>query len=202
MSELHVSIIKLSELDDKAKADAVQVFIDCFPVFKRISKDKRILNDFFMASFDFNLTYAAVVDSRVAGFLAISNGKERSLKFDPSKCTALFGKLKGTVLYHEMMFIVGRPNLESETDVGIDYLATDKRYRGKGIASKLIAYACATLCHEECFIEVDTNNAVAKRLYEYLGFKEYAQNNSIVNRMLGFGRISRMKKVANHIEQT
>lgn len=197
MSEFNLSIIRLSELDDKAKADAIQVYTDCFPVYKRISKNKNILNDFFMSSFDFNLSYAAVVDTRVVGFLAISNGKERSLKFEKPKCIKLFGKLMGTITYYEMMFILGRPNLESETDVGIDYLATDKLFRGRGIASKLIEYVCETLCCKECFIDVDTNNTVAKRLYEYLGFKEYAQNNSITNRMLGFGRISRMKKLVN-----
>lgn len=197
MSELNLSIIRLSELDDKAKADAIQVYTDCFPVYKRISKNKNILSDFFMSSFDFNLSYAAVIDTRIVGFLAISNGKERSLKFDKSKCVELLGKLMGTITYYEMMFTLGRPNLESETDVGIDYLATDKLYRGRGIASKLIEYACVTLCYKECFIDVDTNNTVAKRLYEYLGFKEYAQNKSITNRMLGFGRISRMKKRVN-----
>lgn len=197
MSELNLSIISLSELEDKAKAQAIQAFIDCFPVYQRISKNKKILNDFFMSSFDFNLSYVAVVDTRVVGFLAISNGKERSLKFDKPKCIELLGKLMGTITYYEMMFILGRPNLESETDVGIDYLATDKLYRGMGIASKLIEYACVNLCYKECFIDVDTNNTVAKRLYENLGFKEYAQNNSITNRMLGFGRISRMKKRVN-----
>lgn len=197
MSELNLLIIRLSDLDDEAKGKAIQVYTDCFPVYKRISKKKNTLNDFFMSLFDFDLSYAAVVDTRVVGFLAISNGKERSLKFDKPKCIELFGKLMGTITYYEMMFILGRPNLDSETDVGIDYLATDKLYRGRGIASKLIEYACATLCYKECFIDVDTNNIVAKRLYEYLGFKEYAQNNSIINRMLGFGQISRMKKRVN-----
>lgn len=197
MSDLNLSIIRLSELDDKARSAAIQVYTDCFPVYKRISKNKNILNDFFMSSFDFHLCYAAVADKSIVGFLAISSGKERSLKFDKSKCIALFGKLMGTITYYEMMYILGRPNLESETDIGIDYLATDKLYRGRGIASKLIEYACVTLCYKECFIDVDTNNTVAKRLYEHLGFEEYAQNNSITNRMLGFGRISRMKKLSS-----
>lgn len=139
MGELNLSIIKLSEWDNKAKADAIQIFIDCFPVYERISKNKNILNDFFMSSFDFSLSYVAVVEAKVVGFLAISNGRERSLKFNKS-------------------------SLESEKDVGIDHLATDKLYRGKGIASKLIEYACVNLCYKECFLDVDTNNAVANAL--------------------------------------
>ncbi|MEG0468524.1 MAG: GNAT family N-acetyltransferase [Longicatena sp.] len=197
MDGLNLSIIKLTDLDDQAKAEAIQVYTDCFPVYNRISKHKKTLSDFFMDAFDFNLTYAAVIDKKIIGFLAISNGKERSLKFDKSKCINVLGKVMGVITYHEMKFILGRPNLENETDIGIDYLATREAYRGKGIASKLIEYACVNLCDKECFIDVDANNTVAKRLYEYLGFKEYDQHNSMINRMLGFGCISRMKKRVN-----
>lgn len=106
MSDSKFTILKLSDVDSKIRSSAIQIFINCFPVYKRISKDKNTLMDFFLSSFDFNLSYVAVVDTMAVGFLAISNGKERSLKFNKAKCIELFGKVMGTVTYHEMMFIL------------------------------------------------------------------------------------------------
>lgn len=195
MRDSTITIVRLSDSDLKTKIGAVQTFLECFPVYKRISRDERILTDFFMSTFDFDLCYTALADTKVAGFLAVSQGKTRSLKFDKTVCIAQFGQVMGTIIYHQMAFILGRPNLEHEKDVGIDHLATGACFRGKGIATGLIEYACGTLCHGECFIEVASNNAVAKRLYEHLGFSEYEQSHSVINRLLGFGYISRMKKI-------
>lgn len=188
-------IVKLAEMDNKIRTDAIQVFVDSFyELYLSISKDKNVLNEFFSSSFDFNLAYAAIMDNKVVGFLAIANSKERSLKFNKVKCIKLFGRIMGTIIYHQMKYALGKPNLYGENDVGIDYLATDSQYRGKGIATKLLDYAYANLCYDECFIDVASNNAGAKGLYEYVGFQEYDRESGFLTRLLGFGSIIRMKK--------
>lgn len=195
----NLTIVNLAKMDNKVKGDAIEVFVDSFyELYTSISKDKRVLKEFFLASFDYNLAYAAIEDNKVVGFLAIASSKERSLKFNKIKCIELFGRIMGTIIYHQMTSILGKPNLENEKDIGIDYLATDENYRGKGIASKMLEYACAELCYDECFIDVAANNIVAKRLYEYVGFKEYSQEHSLSVRLLGFGHIIRMKKTAKN----
>lgn len=189
------TMVNLGKMDNEVKSDAIQIFVNSFyEMYTSISKDKSVLNEFFLSSFDFNLAYAAIKDNKVVGFLAIANGKERSLKFKKSKCIELFGRLMGTIIYYQMMYLLGKPNLEGEKDIGIDYLATDEYYRGKGIATKMLEYACSQLCYDECFIDVAANNHVAKKLYEHVGFKEYNKDHSISNRLLGFGYIIRMKK--------
>lgn len=190
-----MEIIKLADLDHEEQAAAMDVFIDSFYVtYKRISKDKNKLRTFLLAVFDFKMVYIAIIDKKPVGFLAMSSGKERSMKFHKANCVKTLGRVWGTIAYHQMKYVLGNPNLEHETDIGIDHLATVANCRGKGIASGLIEYACAHLCNDQCFLDVAANNTVAMRLYTHLGFREYARESGIVNRMLGFGYIIRMKK--------
>lgn len=190
-----MEIIKLADLDREKQAAAVDVFVDSFyGTYRRISKDKNKLREFLLTVFDFRMVYVAVLNETPVGFLAISSGKERSMKFDKADCVKTLGKVMGTIAYHQMKYVLGNPNLEHETDIGIDHLATDARERGKGIASTLIEFACANLCYDRCFIDVASNNTVAMRLYTHLGFQEYERESGIVNRMLGFGYVIRMQK--------
>lgn len=187
-------IVKLSE-EGKYKEEAVRVFVDSFyNQYKGISKDKSLLVKLFLASFDFNLTYGAIKDGQALGFLAISNAKERSMKFDKSSFVKLLGKVKGPIIYHELMFISGKPNLEDAKGIGIDYLATSKAHRGQGIATNLIEHAYNELRESEFYIEVAATNTTAKRLYEHLKFKEYKQEHTIINRLMGFGYVIKMKR--------
>lgn len=117
--EAQLLIVELSTAEDTIKRDAIRVFVDSFnELYTSLSKEKSVLNEFFISSFDEKLVYAAVKENKVLGILAIANGKERSLK----------------------------------------------------------------------------QNTVAKRLYEYVGFKEYAREHGLITRLLGFRSIIRMKK--------
>lgn len=190
-----MEIIKLADLDHDMQSAAIDVFIDSFyKTYKRVSKDKNKLRAFLLTVFDFQMVYIAIIDKKPVGFLAMSNGKERSMKFHKADCVKTLGRVLGTIAYHQMKYVLGNPNLEHETDIGIDHLATAANCRGKGVASGLIEYACANLCYDQCFLDVASNNTVAMRLYTHLGFREYARESGVVNRMLGFGYIIRMKK--------
>ncbi len=194
-------IVRLSEVDENVRKQAIEVFVDSFyEVYQCLSKDRNKLVDFFLETFNMSLSFAAFYENTVAGFMAICNGKERSLQFRKTACKQVAGKVKGSIGYYQLRSIIGKPNLIKETDIGIDYLATRKQYRGKGIATGLLEYACKKLCYEECFIDVSTNNPVAMNLYEHVGFKQYDVEKGIAVRMLGFGTISRMKKSVNMID--
>lgn len=190
-----IEIVKLTEAKAATKKEAIQVFVDSFyPSFQSLSKDKTKLVDFFLVTFDMELCYAALCDGIAVGFLAVCNGEKRSLNFQKDNCIKCCGKIKGSIGYHELKYIIGKPNLEHREDIGIDYLGTKEEYRGKGIATTLLEYIFNHICDGECYIDVDSNNTVAKRLYEYVGFQEYARNSSLINKMIGFGSIVRMKK--------
>lgn len=191
-----ISILKLVDADGEIQLDAIRVFVDSFyDLYKSISKDKNILTNFLINVFDLNFCYAAILNEKVVGFVAICTGKERSMKFDKSKCINIFGKIKGSMIFKQMSNNLGKPNLNSENDIAIDHLATHEKYRGKGIASYIIDYVCSNLCSDICFIDVASKNTKAKNLYEYLGFREYATEKSLAMRLVGLGHIVKMKKV-------
>jgi ribosomal protein S18 acetylase RimI-like enzyme len=81
--------------------------------------------------------------------------------------------------------LLEKPNVKNDTDICIDYIATDESYRGKGIATKLIEYVCNGLGYKECYLEVLSRNVTAKRLYEHTGFVEYKRVHNPVSLMHG-----------------
>lgn len=193
-----LKIVKLSEIDNNIKVYSMRVFVEIFyELYRSLSKDKSILQDFFLATFDHHLTYAAIDGTRVVGFLAIATAKERSMKFNKNIYIKFFGKVMGTIIYYQLMPILGYPNLDNTQDIGIDYLATLPSARGKGVATILIDYTCTNLCDDVCYIDVSATNTTAKTLYEHVGFIEYDQEYSLTTRLKGFKYISRMKKVLN-----
>lgn len=186
----NITIAKLSELDNEYKAMAVHLFVDSFyNMYTSITKDKIVLNELLLYSLDFSLVYVAIYDNNVVGFMGIANNKKRTMRFDKMKCIELLGKVKGSIVYKQLGSILEKPNVKNDNEMCIDYLATDRNYRGRGIATKLIEYACNELGYEECYIEVLSKNITAKRLYEHTGFTEYKKTYN-----LGFGYISKMKK--------
>lgn len=185
-----IQVVKLSELDNEYKEKAVHLFVDSFyNMYTSLTKDKNILCKLFLYSFDFSLVYIAMYDNTLAGFLGIAHNKKRTMHFEKLKCIELFGRVKGYIIYKQLGYLLERPNVINDKDVCIDYLATDSNYRGKGIATKLIEFACNELGYDECYLEVLTKNITAKRLYEHTGFQEYKRSYSI-----GVGNISKMKK--------
>jgi ribosomal protein S18 acetylase RimI-like enzyme len=186
----NLNIVKLSELDNEFKEKAVHLFVDSFyNMYTSLTKDNNVLYELFLYSLDFSLVYVALYDNIIAGFMGIANNKKRTMHFDRLKCIDLFGRVKGIIIYKQLGFILEKPNVKNDNEMCIDYLATDRSYRGKGIATKLIDYACNELGYDECYLEVLTKNITAKRLYEHTGFKEYKRCYSI-----GLGNISKMKK--------
>jgi ribosomal protein S18 acetylase RimI-like enzyme len=186
----NINIVKLSELDTEYKEMAVHLFVDSFyNMYTSLSKDKNVLYELFLYSLDFSLVYVALYDNNLTGFMGIANNKKRTMHFDRLKCIDLFGRVKGIIIYKQLGFLLEKPNVKNDNEICIDYLATDSKYRGKGIATKLIEYACNEIGYDECYLEVLTKNITAKRLYEHTGFKEYKKTYSI-----GLGYISKMKR--------
>ena len=190
-----INIVKVSEIDNEYKEKAVHLFVDSFyKMYTSVTKNRNVLKELFLYSLNFSLVYVAIYDNSVAGFMGIANNKERTMHFDRMKCIELFGKVKGIIVYKQLGYILEKPNVKNNRDICIDYLATDRRYRGKGIATKLIEYACNDLGYDKCYIEVFSKNITAKRLYEHTGFTEYKRIYNPVTFMQGLGYISKMKK--------
>lgn len=185
-----IHILKLSELSHEYKEKAVCLFVDCFyDMYSSITKEKDILEKLFLSAFDFSLVYVAINNDKVVGFMGVANNKSRTMHFDKIKCIELFGRIKGYIVFKQLGFLLEKPNVKMDKDLCIDYLATDRDFRGKGIATQLIDYAGKELGYETCYIEVLSNNTTAIRLYEHTGFIEYKRIH-----IPRFGSVSKMKK--------
>lgn len=189
-----IKIRRLSDLDMNHKVRALDIFVDGFRNVLSFTKDDEILKELFMDSLDFTLSYVAICDDNVIGFMAIGNNKKRPVKFDIEKCKKLFGDVKGKIIKKQLSSIMEKIAVEGDKDLYIDYLTTDKKHRGKGIGSKLIEYACESLGYETCYIEVLSKNIPAKKLYENIGFKVYKRHYNLITIFEGLGYLIKLKK--------
>lgn len=188
-------IIKsLIDLNQDYKEQAVEVFIDGFSNIFSFTTDKNILKELFINSMDSSLIYVAVYENKVVGIMGIANNKKRTMCFNIEKCKELFGNSKGLYIKKQLTKVMEKPVVKGDKDLYIDYLTTDKNYRGKGVATKLIEFVCNQLEYDECYIEVLSNNIKAKNLYQYLGFTEYKRQYNLFTMLKGLGYLIKLHK--------
>lgn len=192
MSE--ISIAKLSDLSDEYKEKSIELFIDGFGHLFSFFKDKKIMKEFFLGSMDFSMVYVTLYDNNIAGFIGISNNKKRPVSFDIEKFKHLFGKFLGTIIQKPISTVMEKPVVHGDKDLYIEYLVTDKNYRGKGIATKLIEFVCNELGYDEFYIEVLSKNINAKKIYEHLGFVEFKREYNLSTIIRGLGYPIKLKK--------
>ena len=144
-------IKKLSELNHVQVEQAVAVFIDGFYYIyaKAVSKDKTLLKKLFIDAFDYDMVYVCLYEGRVVGFLGLGNSHKRCIALRKETCKRLLGSFKGAVIYMQMGGILHEITIHGINEGYIDYITTDDNYRGQGIATRLIKYACDTLSFEK-----------------------------------------------------
>lgn len=192
------NIVCLSSLDDEKKREAVELFVEGFRHIFSFAKDKSELVELFLSSFNYSLVYVYICNEKVVGVLGLGTNKKRVFHFDSRICQRIFGNIKGKILYSQLRMIAETPAVKNEYDLYIDYLTTDAGMRGKGIATKLLDFACQLPGYQECYIEVLSKNVEAKRLYEKLEYKVYRKSFNFFTLIQGFGYPIKMKKTINN----
>lgn len=188
-------IKKLSELNHAQVEQAVAVFIDGFYSIyaKAVSKDKTLLKELFIDAFDYDMVYVCLYEGRAVGFLGLGNSHKRCVALSKETCKRLLGNFKGAMIYMQMGGMLHEITVHGINEGYIDYLTTDDNYRGKGIATRLIQYACDTLSYESYTLDVLSKNTTAKRLYEHLGFVQTNIKKNPLVMLGGFGNQIVMK---------
>lgn len=188
-------IMKLSELNPSQVEQAVAIFIDGFYYIyaKAVSKDKTLLKELFIDAFDYDMVFVCLYEKRVVGFLGLGNSYKRCIAFSKETCKRLFGSFKGAMIYMQMGGMLHELTVHGINEGYIDYITTDDSYRGKGIATRLIKYACDTLSYESYTLDVLSKNKTAKRLYEHLGFVQTNIKKNPLVMLGGFGNQIVMK---------
>ncbi len=197
-------IKKLSELNSSQVEQAVAIFIDGFYYIyaKTVSKDKSLLKELFMDALDYDMVFVCLYEERVVGFLGLGNRNKRCVALNKETCKRLFGNFKGAMIYMQMGGILHEITVHEINEGYIDYITTDDNYRGKGIATRLIKYACDTLPYENYTLDVLSKNTTAKRLYEHLGFVQTHIKKNLLVMLGGFGNQIVMKLEVDKAQQS
>jgi len=187
-------VVCFSDLDEAKKQEAVEVFLDGFGHMFTFAKTRGEQRQLFSVSFEESLVYAYVAENHVGGVLGLGTNAKRALKLDKQICEEIFGGSKGRMVYNMLHKIAEVPTVKKDTDLYIDYLATNNQMYHKGIATKLLTFACQLPKYEECYIEVLSKNISAIKLYQKLEFALHKKSFNIFTFMQGLGYPVMMKK--------
>lgn len=139
------------------------------------SKDKNIIAKAFAHMFVLEQFYVAIVNDKVAGMLACTDGKTLSVRLNKKELRNHLGFYKGSIagLFLKKEFEVLYENISPNTG-SIEFVGTAYEFRGQGVASHLIRYVLENTPYNNYVIEeVADTNTPALKLYEKLGFEEY-----------------------------
>ena len=180
-------IVCFSDLDEIKKKETVEVFLDGFGHMFTFTKSRDEQRKLFSKSFIESLVYTYVTENHIGGVLGLGTNTKRALKIDKQVCIELFRKIKGEMVYRLLHKIVEIPAVKKDTDLYIDYLATNLQMRNKGIATKLLTFAFELPQYKEYYIEVLSKNISAIKLYQKLGFAVHKKRFNIFTLTQGLG---------------
>ena len=171
-----MEIKKAIEFGDNMRQKISELYVDGFYdiALKHFSKDKEILKQAFSSMFPIEYFYVAVVDNEIAGMVACLGRGNICLNIDKKIFVKYFGKFMGFLAYFtNKQYIKNLPihKMDNETAV-IEYVVTDTKYKGRGVASALIKHIFALPEYKHFLIEVADTNPGAFALYKKLGFIE------------------------------
>lgn len=192
-----IKVINASKLSDIIRIQISKIFVDGFYQWlKFFSKDKEKLSQAFSHMFLLENFYVAIIDNKVVGIAACSDGINASIKLNKKELSHHLGIIKGSIAG-----IVLKKELENhpypfniESDCGsIEFVATDENYRTKGIASSIINYILKDTKYKSFVLEVANTNTAAVKCYEKLGFGEYMRIPNKHSKYSGFDYYLYMK---------
>ncbi|MDT2760090.1 GNAT family N-acetyltransferase [Enterococcus xiangfangensis] len=143
------------------------------------SKDKNIIAKAFSHSFQLDQFYVAVVDQKIAGFVACTNCYDKSLVLEKEELKKHFGWFKGTIAAKVLKKEFEAPfkNLPNNTG-SIEFVGVASEFRKQGVASNIIKYIIEQTPYAHYVIEeVADTNLAAMSLYYKLGFTETKRKN-------------------------
>lgn len=183
-----INIVKLTELTEEQLMQAADVYVNSYyNELSSMSKDKSMLKKIIKASLNKDQFYAATIDGQVVGIMAYSTSITRSQHFDKGFLRSILGKVQGSVVHYFLakQFHLPAPILRDECF--LEAVATDPKYRGRGIATALLLHLIHQLPYQVFKLEVVDTNYAARSIYEKQGFHTYkAVKQRLFRKKLGF----------------
>ena len=197
--------IKLAtDINDNIREKISELFVEAFGKDLRIiSNDKNKIIKAFSHMFVPEYFYVGIVDNEIAGMMVC---------IDKTRCRDCIKQDK-KILIKELGFIKGlmaniiidkyiNKNPKYPIDVegktgSIELVATNKKYRKKGIATKIMEYIFSLNMYEKYILEVADTNESAYNLYMKLGFKEVYKIKQVLAKRYGIKYLAYMVREKN-----
>jgi ribosomal protein S18 acetylase RimI-like enzyme len=156
------------------------------------SKDKARLANAFAHMFNPDVFRAALLDGRVAGIAACTDGTIPSVRLQKRELKRHLGFVRGAIAY----FVLKKEFEEKQYPfaftpgmAAVEFVAVAEAHRGKGVAAALLGDILENTPYREYVLEVADTNLPAVRLYEKLGFREFMRVEMKQSRQSGINNL-------------
>ena len=171
-----MKIYRADELGFVIREEMSRIFVDGFYQWLHyFSKDKEKLRNAFAHIFTLEVFYVVEEEGGILGMLACADGKVPTVRLVKREFTTHLGLIRGSIAYKVLKgeFVDKSYPFEIPEGMGmIEFVATSKDHRGKGVASTLIRHVFA-LPFSPYVLEVADTNTAAIHVYEKMGFREF-----------------------------
>ena len=195
----NIKVVKANELNDEIRKQISEIFVDGFYQWIHyFSKDKNKLARAFNHMFQLHNFYVAIIDDKIAGAVACTDGRSKSVILNKKDLRMYLGFPMGSIAY-----IALRKELENhkypfdlEVDCGsMEFVMTNKSYRNMGVASAIIKHIFKNTDFKSYVLEVADSNTPAVNLYKKMGFNDYMKVKNNFSKQSGFNYYLYMKYV-------
>ncbi|MDR1468335.1 MAG: GNAT family N-acetyltransferase [Spirochaetaceae bacterium] len=192
--------IKLAkDLDESIREKISALFVEAFGRELRIiSTDASTLIKAFSHIFVLDYFYVGIIDNDIAGMIVCVDKEHYCTHHNKKILIKNLGFIKGSLA--NMIFTKyfnKHPKYPVEIDDktgSIEFVATNKKQRGTGVASSIMEYIFSLNRYEKYILEVADTNEKAFQLYKKWGFKEVHRIKQKYAKIMGIHHLVYMVK--------
>jgi ribosomal protein S18 acetylase RimI-like enzyme len=195
--------LQADKLDFDARGQISRVFaVGFYQWLRYFSKDTELLARAFAHMFELSKFHVAVEGETIAAITACTDGVKPPICLNKEQLRRHLGKIRGSLAYSMLKTNLqehGYPFEIPPKTGSIEFVATAKEFRGKGVAFALIEHVMKISAYTDYILEVADTNTTAMRLYARLGFKEFHRVPEKHPKQSGLNFYVYMKREANAV---
>lgn len=192
-----MEIKQANEFGENIRKKISDIFVGGFIQWLQyFSKDPEKLSRAFAHMFILDSFYIAVVDGEPAGIAACTDGRMPPIRLQSKELRRHLGLIMGTVAGKILKKELENHPYPFSVEPGwgsVEFVATDTKHRGKGVASAIIQHIVAETPYSAYVLEVADTNTPAVKLYEKLGFREFMRTPQKHSKQSGINHLVYMK---------
>lgn len=192
-----MEIKQASEFGENIRKKISDIFVDGFIQWLQyFSKDSEKLSRAFEHMFILNSFYVLVMDGQPAGIAACTDGNTSPIQLQSKELRRHLGLVMGTIAGKVLKKELENHPYPFPVESGwgsVEFVATDAKYRGKGVASAIIQHIISETPYSTYILEVADTNTSAVKLYEKLGFREFMRTPQKRSKQSGINHLVYMK---------